>query len=188
MDASHVTAAVAETHRVLGPHTDADWSVPARPLEWSCRDTAVHIAHDLLAYATQLAAAPTDAYLPLDLTVRPEATPADILHTLTACAALLSSALTTTAPTARAWHWDPCDPTGFAAMGTAELLLHTHDIAQGLALPWTPPAALTSLVLARLFPDAPEGDPTPVLLWCTGRTSLPGHPRRTSWTWQAART
>ncbi|MGA5426130.1 hypothetical protein ACPCVL_04900 [Streptomyces koyangensis] len=102
MDASHVTAAVAETQRVLGPHTDADWSVPAGPLEWSCRDTAVHIAHDLLAYATQLTAAPTDAYLPLDLTVRP--------------------------------------------------------------------------------------DPTPVLLWCTGRTSLPGHPRRTSWTWQAART
>ncbi|MFI1311405.1 maleylpyruvate isomerase N-terminal domain-containing protein [Streptomyces albidoflavus] len=187
MDASHVTAAVAETQRVLGPHTDADWSVPAGPLEWSCRDTAVHIAHDLLAYATQLAARPTDAYLPLDLTVRPEATPADILHTLTACATLLSSALTTTAPTARAWHWGPCDPTGFAAMGTAELLLHTHDITQGLTLPWTPPAALTSLVLARLFPDAPEGDPAPVLLWCTGRTSLPGHPRRTSWTWQAAR-
>ncbi|MGA5008814.1 hypothetical protein ACPCDX_27995 [Streptomyces koyangensis] len=116
-----MTAAVAETHRVSGPHTDADWSVPAGPLEWSCRDTAVHIAHDLLAYATQLAAGPTDAYLPL-------------------------------------------------------------------ALPWTPPAALTSLVLARLFPDAPEGASTPVLLWCTGRTSLPGHPRRTSWTWQAART
>ncbi|MFF2313266.1 hypothetical protein ACFVVJ_11785 [Streptomyces albidoflavus] len=71
-----MTAAVAETQRVLGPHTDADWSVPAGPLEWSCRDTAVHIAHDLLAYATQLAARPTDAYLPLDLTVRPEAAPA----------------------------------------------------------------------------------------------------------------
>ncbi|MEU6359076.1 hypothetical protein [Streptomyces albidoflavus] len=70
-----MTAAVAETHRVLGPHTEADWSVPAGPVEWSCRDTAVHIAHALLAYAPQLTAAPTGAYLPLDLTVRPEAAP-----------------------------------------------------------------------------------------------------------------
>ncbi|WP_244178643.1 hypothetical protein [Streptomyces rubellomurinus] len=52
-------------------------------------------------------------------------------------------------------------------MGVAEILLHTHDITQGLAVEWQPPAPLCAAVLARLFPDAP--------------------PRRTSWIWKAAR-
>ncbi|MGJ5893610.1 hypothetical protein DF268_11085 [Streptomyces sp. V2] len=37
------------------------------------------------------------------------------------------------------------------------------------------------------LPTAPPGDPTRVLLWCTGRAELAGLPRQTSWTWQAAR-
>ncbi|MFJ1755134.1 hypothetical protein [Kitasatospora sp. NPDC088134] len=105
-----------------------------------------------------------DRYLPFDLAVQP-------------------------GPGLRAWHWGPTDPTGFAAMGVAEILLHTHDIATGLGLDWTPPAGPSAAVLARLFPDAPTGtgaDPAAVLLWCTGRTALPGLPRRTSWVWRAA--
>jgi hypothetical protein len=41
-------------------------------------------------------------------------------------------------------------------------------------------------VLTRLFPDAPAGDPTEVLLWQTGRGELPGRERLTSWVWKAA--
>ncbi|MGW0763859.1 hypothetical protein ACWD1Y_46720, partial [Streptomyces sp. NPDC002814] len=81
----------------------------------------------------------------------------------------------------------PCDPEGFAAMGVAETLLHTYDITQGLSVDWPPPAPLSAAVLNRLFPATPPGDPTQVLLWCTGRGELDGFPRQTSWRWEAAR-
>jgi hypothetical protein len=58
------------------------------------------------------------------------------------------------------------DPEGFAAMGVVETLVHTHDLAEGLGLAWTPPSDLCSRVLARLFPDAPKATgpwPTPVI-------------------------
>ncbi|MDH6131057.1 hypothetical protein P3T37_000424 [Kitasatospora sp. MAA4] len=187
MDHQDVDTAVAELLKVLGPHTAEDWSVPAGPLEWSCRETAAHIGHDLLAYAGQVAARPADSYLPFDLNVRPTASPAEVLQTVTACGRLLSCVLATAAPTLRAWHWGPCDPEGFAAMGVAETLLHTYDITRGLAVDWLPPASLSAAVLDRLFPDAPPGDPVQVLLWCTGRGELDGFPRRTSWMWKAAR-
>ncbi|WP_448321663.1 maleylpyruvate isomerase N-terminal domain-containing protein [Streptomyces sp. CO7] len=186
MDHRDVQAAVAQMLEVLGPRTGEDWTVPAGPLEWTCRETAVHIGHDLLAYAGQLAARPADAYLPLDLCVHSTASPAEVLQVAAACGGLLGSALATADPSLRAWHWGPCDPTGFAAMGVAETLLHTHDITRGLGVDWTPSAPLCAAVLERLFPDAPTGDPAPVLLWCTGRGDLDGLPRRTSWTWQAA--
>lgn len=181
-----VVRAVTEMRRVLDPHTGRDWTVPAGTLEWSCRDTAVHIAHDLLGYATQLTGRPTDRYLPLDLTVPDSADPAEIMTVITACGGLLAAAVDAAGPDARAWHWGPCDPTGFAAMGVAETLLHTHDITRGLGLPWQPPAALAAAVVRRLFPDAPAGEPAPVLLWLTGRAPLGDQPRRTHWTWQAA--
>jgi len=187
MDHQDVDAAVAQMLRVLSPHAAEDWTVPAGPLEWSCWQTAAHIGHDLLAYAGQLAAQPAGAYLSFDLNVRPTASPAQVLQVVTACGGLLSSALVTASPTLRAWHWGPCDPEGFAAMGVAETLLHTHDITQGLAVDWMPSAPLSAAVLDRLFPDAPPGDPVQVLLWCTGRRELDGLPHRTSWTWKAAR-
>ncbi|MBF9068952.1 maleylpyruvate isomerase N-terminal domain-containing protein [Streptacidiphilus sp. NEAU-YB345] len=191
MDHRDVDAAVAEMLRVLGPHTSEDWSGPAGTLSWSCRETAAHVAHDLFAYACQLTARPDDAYLPLDLTVRPSASLTEVLQAVSACGGLLSAALAAAPPEARAWHWGPTDPTGFAAMGVTETLVHTHDITTGLGLVWEPPADAAAAALIRLFPDAPstaEGAVTPgqALLWCTGRTTLPGLPRRTSWTWRAA--
>lgn len=186
MDGSDVDRAVAEMVRVLAPHQERDWSVPAGSLEWSCRETAAHVAHDLLAYAGQLAGRPEEEYLPFDLAVRPEASPRHVLDVVTACGGLLGSAARTAGPEARGWHWGPCDRTGFAAMGTAETLLHTHDITQGLHVPWRLPETQCSAILRRLFPEAPPGDPAQVLLWCTGRGELPGLPRRTSWVWRAA--
>lgn len=186
MSHEDVDVAVAEMLQTLSPHTAEDWTVPAGALEWTCWQTAAHIGHDLLAYAGQLAAQPADSYLPFDLIVRPTATPTEVLQAVAACGGLLSSALATASPTARAWHWGSCDPTGFAAMGVAETLLHTYDITQGLCVDWLPPESLSAAVLNRLFPTAPAGDATRVLLWCTGRGDLDGLPRRTSWRWQAA--
>ena len=187
MDRRDLDAAVAEMLGVLMPQTGEDWTVAAGPLEWSCRKTAAHIAHDLLAYAGQVAARPAAAYLPFDLIVRPTASPAELLQIAAGCGSLLGSALAAAEPSMRAWHWGECDSEGFAAMGVGEVLLHTHDIAQGLGVAWAPPERLSAAVLDRLFPEAPPGDPVHVLLWCTGRGDLGGLPRRTSWVWKAAR-
>ncbi|WP_441248425.1 maleylpyruvate isomerase N-terminal domain-containing protein [Kitasatospora sp. McL0602] len=181
-----VDQALAELLRVLTPHTQADWSVKAGSLEWSCHETATHIAHDLLAYAGQLAGGAAAAYLPFDLAVAPGATPGEVLQVVTACGRLLSAAIAAADPSDRAWHWGPCDPAGFEAMGIAEILLHTYDVTQGLGIAWQPPDGLSRAVLDRLFPGAPSGGAPQVLLWSTGRAELPGRSRGTSWTWQAA--
>lgn len=188
MNGSDVERAAAGTLSALAPHTGRDWQVPAGSLDWSCWTTAAHIAHDLTAYAAQVASRAPAGYLPVDLRVRPGTPPAEVLAVVSASARLLSAAVSAAAPGDRAWHWGPCDPAGFAAMGVAELLLHTYDIAQGLALSWEPPQELSAAVLARLFPDTPPGPPGEALLWSAGRLALPGRPRRTSWTWRAALT
>jgi hypothetical protein len=72
-------------------------------------------------------------------------------------------------------------------MGSAELLVHTGDVAEALSLPWAPPAELADAVLARLFPWAEtDGDPAAMLRWATGRAALPVHERLTSWRWHCA--
>src|SRR5439155_14115047 len=151
-----------------------------------CWTTAAHVAHDLLAYAGQVAARPTSAYLPFDLRIRPGTPPRDVLQVVVACGGLLSSALTTATPESRAWHFGPCDPTAFAAMGVAETLLHTYDITQGLGIPWFLPERLCAAALNRLKPDAPAGDPARVLLWCTGRGGLDVRSPVTAWVWDPA--
>ncbi|MFX4292606.1 maleylpyruvate isomerase N-terminal domain-containing protein [Streptomyces bohaiensis] len=187
---AHVLAdALAVSARALRPHADEDWDRPAGSLTWSCRETAAHLAHDLAAYAGQVAGLPDDRYLAFDLVVPTATGPAEVLRVVDACGALLLAALARSSPQDRAWHWGPCDPAGFAAMGTAETLLHTWDITRTLEPGWEPPSELSAAVLRRLFPEAPTGagDPTAVLLWCTGRGELPGRAPRTSWAWQAAR-
>jgi hypothetical protein len=186
MNGADVDLAVAEMLRVLTPHESADWEARAGVLEWSCRTTAAHVAHDLLAYAGQITVRPQDAYLPFDLVVRDEASSRDILRIVEGCGRLLSAALSTAEPMARAWHWGPTDPSGFAAMGVNETLVRTHDITQGLGIPWQPPRSLCEAVLARLFPHAPTGDPVQVLLWSTGRIDIDGRPRVTSWVMKTA--
>ncbi|MEV6371078.1 maleylpyruvate isomerase N-terminal domain-containing protein [Micromonospora musae] len=186
MNGSDVVRAAGEMVRVLGPYPELDWGVPAGGLTWSCWTTAAHVAHDLLAYAGQVSGRPADGYLPFDLRVSPTASPREVLTVVTACAGLLAAAVDTAEPGTRAWHYGPCDPGGFAAMGVAETLLHTGDITAGLGVPWEPPADLSAAVIDRLFPDAPSGPPPQVLRWLTGRGELPGRARRTSWSWRAA--
>ena len=71
-------------------------------------------------------------------------------------------------------------------MGVTEVLVHTYDIARGLAIAWTPPSELSEPVLLRLFPEAPRGNPSEVLLWCTGRVVLADRPRQTRWRWDSS--
>lgn len=166
---------------LLRPVADADWSVPAGDLEWSCWQTAAHVAHDLLAYACQLTGRAQDAYLPLDLVVRPGASPVQVLQVVEASAALLRLAVDDAGPQVRAWHFGLTDPSGFTTMGVNELVVHTWDVARGLGLDHEPPEGLARKVLDRLWTRAPRGPAGRVLLWCTGRVALPGHPRVGDW-------
>ena len=171
--------------RALTPNAEADWAIQAGSLEWSCWDTAAHVAHDLVVYAGQVAAGATSSYLPFELVVAPSP-PREVLEVVAACGRLLASGVDRAGPKAVAWHWGVCDAGGFAALGVAETLVHTHDITQGLGVDWRPPQGLSRLVLDRLLPDAPHGRASDVLLWATGRADLAGHPRVREWVWRAA--
>ncbi|WP_234335845.1 GNAT family N-acetyltransferase [Streptomyces sp. NRRL S-1022] len=187
MSGDQVEAAVASCTATLRAAADRDWeAVNAAGLEWSCRTTAFHIAEDFAGYASRLAARARHR-LPLHITL-PEGTDnAGILQVIEATGALLAAAVRTAPPGVRAFHPYPfgsADREGFAAMGVAETLLHTHDIARGLGLVYEPPAGLAESVLGRLFPHVQPGpEPWPTLLWATGRGELPGRAPVTDWTW-----
>ncbi|NGO73492.1 hypothetical protein [Streptomyces boncukensis] len=180
---------------------DAAWERgrPAGSLEWDRWETVEHLADDLFAYAVQLGPRnpPPHAPVPFRWESRrpggpanavhadPAAGAAGLLQVLEAGGALLVAMVRTAPPDIRAHHtFGASDPDGFAAMGTVETLVHTHDLLDGLGPGWEPPAAPCSRVLARLFPDAPaDTPPWPTLLWATGRGELPGRPRLSTWRW-----
>lgn len=192
--AEQVEEAVADCVAVLGAVTDRDWrQVRAGRLEWDCRRTAAHIASDLIAYAGQIAGRTQGAYTPFEINLDGREgglDPADnagCLQVITATGALLAAAVRTTPRAVRAFHPFPfrhASREGFAAMGVAEVLLHTHDIAEGTGIPYAPRAELASFVLTRIFPQVEPG-PTPweTLLWATGRGELPGREPVTRWHW-----
>ena len=199
LTADDLSAAVRLSIDMLAAAPDADWDVPAGTLTWTCWETVEHLADDLFFYATQLGPRhpPQEGDVPFVLTRSRPAGPRNVifadreagvpglLQVLDACAGLLVSTARALPPSVRAHHvFGRSDPAGFAAMGVVETLVHTHDVASGLGLTWTPPADLCDRVLARLFPDAPPGgDRWQTLLWATGRAELPGRPRRTTWRW-----
>ncbi|MEU6736182.1 maleylpyruvate isomerase N-terminal domain-containing protein [Streptomyces physcomitrii] len=176
-----------------------DWDAKAGALDWSCWETVEHLSDDLFFYAAQIGPATTPLNGPVPFRWEEErpggpanliradraAGPAGLLQVLQASAAMLSALVRTKPPTVRAFHvYGVSDPEGFAAMGLVEVLVHLHDLAQGLALDWTPPAGLCRAVLDRLWPDTPVGtDPWATLLWATGRGELPGRARLTAWRW-----
>ncbi|MFE9683088.1 GNAT family N-acetyltransferase [Streptomyces sp. NPDC006285] len=189
MGGDQVEEAVSGAVAVLRGATDRDWGVRAGRLEWSCRRTAEHIASDLVSYAGQLAGRPTDRYVPFDISFDECEGPEDVLQVVEATGVLLAAAVRTTPREVRAYHPYPfrsADREGFAAMGVTEVLVHTHDVAEGLGIAYEPPAALCADVLTRIFPHVrpePGPDHWRTLLWATGRGELPGRAPLTSWQW-----
>ncbi|WP_411091850.1 GNAT family N-acetyltransferase [Streptomyces sp. 049-1] len=189
MGGEQVEEAVASAVALLRTAVDRDWETArAGRLEWSCRYTAEHVAGDLIAYAGQLAGRATDAYVPFEITFDEGTDNEGVLHVIETTCALLAATLRTTPREVRAFHPYPyrsANREGFAAMGIAEVFLHTHDIAEGLGLAYEPPARLCADVLALLFPHVQPGtDPWRTLLWATGRGDLPGRVPVTEWRWR----
>lgn len=191
MGSQDIDGAVALGTRALRDAAHLDWDVPAAGLEWSCYDTAVHVASSLAAYAAQLTGPAGDAWVPFEITADPGTAPTGLTAIIEATGGLLSAAAAVARPGARAWHpYGSAGADGFAAMGVVETLLHTHDILRGLGVPdWEPGPELPARVLGRLFPHLPsaprEADAWRTLLWATGRGDLPGLAPQTVWRWYA---
>lgn len=200
--AADIGLAVRLSLSAMRAAADGDWHVRAGSLEWDCWETAEHMGDNMLAYSAQLG--PVDPPLrdPVPFLCEPRrpggpasaiyadpgAGVAGLLQIFEATGAIMV-AMVAAAPASQ----DPprpfgvADPACFAAAAVvAEVLVHTHDVAAGLGFDWTPPAALCSRVLTRMFPGTPaDSDPWATLLWSTGRDELPGLPAVTSWTWHA---
>ena len=180
-------AAATASVSALAGYTDLDWQqVPAAGLQWSCRQTALHMVDCLYFYAMQVIYGHPDDYLCTELALDDSASPPRLLTALSAHAELLHRIARSAGPDLRAHHnYGLSDAAGFAAMGVVETLIHTLDVVRGLnpADPWRPPAELAAPVIARLFPNAPGGDPADVLLYCCGRAALGELPRQTQWQW-----
>ena len=182
-----LNAAAGASVAALAGYSDLDWQqVPAAELEWSCRQTTLHMVDCLYFYAMQIVYGNPDDYLCTELALDDSASPPRLLVALSAHAELLNRIALSADPDLRAHHnYGVSDAAGFAAMGVVEMLIHTLDVVRGLNPEdqWRPPSELAAPVLARLFPHAPIGDPADVLLYCCGRAALGELPRQTSWRW-----
>ncbi|WP_152363501.1 maleylpyruvate isomerase N-terminal domain-containing protein [Microlunatus speluncae] len=180
-----ISEVATQLRSALTPLTGADWSTPARDLDWTCRETAAHIADSFFAQAAQVVARPRHDWVPAEVRTDPAAEPEQVLRAVDACAGLLRIAVATADPELRAWHpHGAADLSGWVAMATVDGLVHAFDISAALGRDWRPPAELAGFAVERLFPSRPDHvDPVAQLLWCTGRIALPDHPRQPEWTW-----
>jgi uncharacterized protein (TIGR03083 family) len=183
-----LVAAAAVACDALAPAVDADWSVPARDLEWSCHRTLQHMAEAPLYHATHLVTRATERRPSFRAGEVPPPV-ADLLRVIPANAMILAAIARATPAEARGWHPSGmADASGFAAISSVEMLIHTADIAAALGLPYQPPADLAGRVLRRLCPWAPAGhDDWATLQWAAGRIALPDRERLgPDWSWQSA--
>jgi hypothetical protein len=200
--ASDVRTAVSLAADTLRDASGQDWLVPAGDLRWSCWETVEHVADDLFAYAAQVSSdsTPPSSYVPFGWRRDRPAGPAltiyadtkeneGLLQVLESSGGLLAAVVAVAPAERRAFHpYGISDPAGFAAMGVVETLIHMHDVAGGLGVPWSPPQDLCDRSLRRLFRDVEDvtsgvESRWTALLWAAGRIELPGRPRRENWKW-----
>jgi hypothetical protein len=189
MQVEDLEAAASDSVEALRRGVDQDWSVSAGTVKWDCRRTCAHISDDLIAYAVQLAGQVPSGYLPFRFGVSRGTSPDGLLNLVEATAAVLAATVRVAPADARGWHgYGVADAEGFLAMGVAELVLHSHDIATGLGLAYEPSPGVCERVVSRLCPTVePDGEPPfALLLWASGRRDLPGREPVKRWRWQPA--
>ncbi|MFN8589872.1 MAG: hypothetical protein U0031_00330 [Thermomicrobiales bacterium] len=183
-----VLAATAICRGTLEPALAGDWQIPAGDLDWSCQRTLDHIVDTLFLYAAYVATRAIDRITP-PRNGDPAASPAQLLTTVGAAAAVLAEVIHAAPPGTRAFHpAGMADATGWIAMACEEIVIHTDDIAQGLGLPFHLPDDLSRRITARIFPWAPaDAEPWAALRWAAGRAPLPDRERLgPDWWWHCA--
>lgn len=180
MTGDDLRAAAASATELLDGISDPQAAVPVFGTDVG--GVVRHVAGCLVWYAHDLAAGPEESPGPQPHWPT-EATLSDLVRETGVAAEVLARVVDGAAPDARGWHpWGSPDPAGFAAMGSAELLIHTGDVATPAGADWVPPPHLAAGLRDRLFPWAPRfADPWAAVLWATGRGELPGLDRVTSW-------
>jgi hypothetical protein len=183
----HVRRAAGVLTQTLAPLADRDWSVPAGPLTWTCRETLDHVSDALGFYCGQLAARRTEGK-PRFRNGDPNASIENLILAVETGAAMLGAIADGSPEDARAWHrMGVADAEGFLAMGCEEILIHTWDIGQGFGLDVVVPENLAAAVLGRLFPWAPVScSAWEAQLWCSDRISLAEVGRIGKWGWHGA--
>jgi len=183
-----ILAAAALCRLALEPALRDDWAVPVPGLEFTVASVVAHAAEAPLWYSVDLWSGRENAAFALK--VLPDVANEDLLSSLLAAARALAAGVEGAPRGTRGFHpFGSPDPSGFAAMGCDELLVHGDDAARGLGVPFTPDARLAAGVLARLFPWhtlGSEDDPWELLLWANGRIELPGRIRQSVWRWHCA--
>jgi uncharacterized protein (TIGR03083 family) len=185
--ADDLDSAVANLVQALRPAVDADWTVLAGSLEWTCRATAEHLGQAHLHWASQLAIGARTQYVRWSARAQELAPPAGVLDFVEAAGSILALVVRASSPDVRASHpWGIGDPEGFTGMACVEVLVHGHDLTTGLGCPLTPSPDLCERVLTRMFPHEPRptADPWFNLRWLTGRTQIPDTPPPSSWKWR----
>lgn len=187
LDGAAVVAAAEACTAFLAERVDADWDVPVPDLELTVAGVVAHTAEGCIWYAIDLAAGGKDLQ-PVEHRVKPDSDHVDLVDTVTTYASILADVVDAAPADARGFHpAGLADPSGFAAMGCDELLIHTADVGLGLGEPFAPPSDLAELVLRRLFPWVDvDRDPWELLRWANGRTALPDRPRLSGWRWHCA--
>jgi hypothetical protein len=144
-DLENLSDLVATTWRAA---RGLEWSVPAGTLTWTCTATADHTVDAVLAPATFLASRKQDGYPAFEpFTLGAVPSPDDLADGLETATRVLLAVVAAAAPADRAVIWRRPEPTlappaDFLPRGGFELLLHAHDIAVGLAVPFDPPLDL----------------------------------------------
>ncbi|HVV13780.1 maleylpyruvate isomerase N-terminal domain-containing protein [Amycolatopsis sp.] len=187
MDANFLLSTAGVCAEFLSGRLGGDWNAKVPGQERTVAEVVAHISDSLHAYAFDLAAGPTELST-WEGDVRPNSARMELVVTLGTTAKLLAAVVAASSPESRGWHpWGPADPSGFAAMGCDELLVHTYDAARGLGAEFTAPPRLAAATVYRLFPWVPtDTEPWPTLLWANGRAPLGDRPRLTKWTWHGA--
>jgi hypothetical protein len=127
---------------------DADWSVAAGTLEWSCRATADHAVDCVFAPATFLASRRTDRYPDMPIfTAGPDASVSQLVESLGVMCQLLVDTVDRAPRDVRAvlFQGPPPvlgGPADFVPRGGVELALHAHDVCAGLGIEFEPDADL----------------------------------------------
>lgn len=156
----------------LGPAIGREWTVRAGRLDWDVDRTLAHLTGAAAKYTLYLASRST-RFMAVTTGPWPGATQTRRIDAIGLVARALANVAEAAPQGARAYHANGMfDAEGYVAMGCLEMLVHGHDVAEGLGLPFSPPEDLCEALVARLFPWL-DGGWEPLLRY-TGREGPPG--------------
>ena len=164
---------------------DRDWTRKVRGLEWTCWQTADHVATVVLTFAARIAVRTVDPF-PMARCSDPDRSVPEVVDLIAAATRLLALGLADLPLGTRVFHpAGLADVEGYVAMACDELLVHAAEITAAVGDPFRPPDAIALRVARRLFPWAPGGfSGWDTLRWANDRAGLGDHPSPgPTWVW-----